>query len=538
MVIAILVTITFAGTAFVVFMREASQAAANVSHLAQAEFAARSGLEHAIRAIDESMDLCVSSTGAFEVSTDTYYTDPTLDEDGDTKPDGAKVGWYRYFYDATPGAMERIISYDPSIVPATRHVVTGRKFDLSYPVLPVPRKRGEYVVYVEDLDGKLHANIAKWNGGLGNSADLIAVVANAAKAAGVPTPLDTNVGNRSVEDAYSSTSEIARRGLVTSVLQGKYGLERFLTVYPVIRPEIGATCELDSNAIGGVTTSLETIPSAQLTPDEVIGSLVYFRDSLDAYGIEDNGVTTLTVLGDCNELDGAEFAIVPRPAINVNTAPEKLLAVVFWYTGGTLLGEHLGAALARYLCALRAERPFANRHELEEAIRRATGDDALVDLGDTAYDPDDDLPGPTSLTEYQFNDVLNSIAPVYRGMSSAVANAQSAYDRPGEPGVYEFDGWPPFGVDGLSPGPSQTGGANSGLGRNVTWSTELKFTSRFFHIYVVGRGWSAGKAAGVRRLHAIYDARPDSNPPGSSPGRIIWMRWNLSSRGSVSDITP
>lgn len=536
MVIAILVTITFAGTAFVVFMREASQAAANVSHLAQAELAARSGLEHAIRVIEESMELCVSSTGALEVSTDTYYTDPATD--------GAKVGWYRYFYDDTPGAMERIMSYNPDPDPAKRHVIRGRKFNLSYPLSP-ERKRGEYVVYVEDLDGKLHANIAKWDGGLGVGALPAGVVAMTAKAAGVleSPPLTTNIGNQSELGVYSSTSEIARRAGVSSVLQGKYALEKFLTVYPVIRPEIGATYALDGVPQHDLTadTSLVTLPSAQLTPDEAIGSLVYFKDSQKAHGIEDNEVDELRVKGDCTgEPDGAEFVMVPRPAVNVNTAPAEVLTEIFMGIPSLASeGRAKSAALARYLCALR---PFANRHELEEAVRRATGDDALVDLQEDAYDPENDLTVPTYLTETQFNDVLNSSAPTYRGMSLAKPNTQSAYDKPGEPGVYEFDGWSPFGADGKSPGPSQTGGANSGLGRNVTWSTEFKFTSRFFHIYVVGRGWvkgaGDGSPAGVRRLHAIYDAKPDSNPPGGSPGRILWMRWNLSSRGSVSDITP
>lgn len=67
------------------------------------------------------------------------------------------------------------------------------------------------------------------------------------------------------------------------------------------------------------------------------------------------------------------------------------------------------------------------------------------------------------------------------------------------------------------------------MNANVTWSTELRFTSRFFHIYVLGRGWNVGtgEAAGVRRLHAVYDAEKD---------RVIWLRWNISSRGSVTDI--
>ncbi len=67
----------------------------------------------------------------------------------------------------------------------------------------------------------------------------------------------------------------------------------------------------------------------------------------------------------------------------------------------------------------------------------------------------------------------------------------------------------------------------------ATWGTEVKFTSRFFHIYSLGRAWieSTGTPSGVKRCHAIYDAAPAD----SSPGRIIWMRWNLGERGVVSD---
>ena len=88
--------------------------------------------------------------------------------------------------------------------------------------------------------------------------------------------------------------------------------------------------------------------------------------------------------------------------------------------------------------------------------------------------------------------------------TGVIAEDESAYDDPGNPGVYSFDGWEPYGDD---VGPSQTGGSRTNS-VNVTWSAEFKFTSRFFHIYVLGRGWNteADRAQGVRRLHAIYDA--------------------------------
>ena len=51
------------------------------------------------------------------------------------------------------------------------------------------------------------------------------------------------------------------------------------------------------------------------------------------------------------------------------------------------------------------------------------------------------------------------------------------------------------------------------------------------HIYIVGRGWNAevNEPTGLRRLHAVYDAGAKN---------ILWMRWNLSSRGTITDIDP
>ena len=108
-------------------------------------------------------------------------------------------------------------------------------------------------------------------------------------------------------------------------------------------------------------------------------------------------------------------------------------------------------------------------------------------------------------------------------------------------------------------GPSQTGGSRTN-GSDVTWSTELKFRSRFFHVYVIGRAWHVATAepVGVRRLHAVYDsstwigdtlrALERSLALRRGPGLAIHpyvdtrkvspeARWNLSSRGSVTDMT-
>jgi hypothetical protein len=234
----------------------------------------------------------------------------------------------------------------------------------------------------------------------------------------------------------------------------------------------------------------------------------------------------------------------PRPAVNVNTAPEALLIEILRRPLRLEENESTGRsdakaeALAEVICA---RRPFANRHELEDLVFRFVGhqrlDRSLISWPDNgALEQLSSLATP--LTERQFNDVLNSF-------SGVLSDDDSAFDEPdaiGNPGVYSFDGWEPY--NDLV-GPSQTGGDCSDWAGllasdasdardNVTWATELAFRSRFFHIYVVGRGWheATSDAVGVKRLHAIYD----SAPPGGGPGRIVWLRWNLTSRGSIVDV--
>jgi hypothetical protein len=200
--------------------------------------------------------------------------------------------------------------------------------------------------------------------------------------------------------------------------------------------------------------------------------------------------------------------------------------------------------LADILCE---RRPYRNRREMEEMIFRFTGHyhDNGIDppVGDPRDAPLENLPEDAYITERQFNDILNSLAGI-------TDDDESIYDVPGTPGLYAFNGWAEGDSGWL--GRSQTGGKHtdrygtevttSDRADNITYSTEIKFTSRYFHIYSLGRSWNAsgidmatglpGVATGVRRCHAIYDAGEN---PATDVGKIIWFRWNLTERGTISD---
>lgn len=202
-----------------------------------------------------------------------------------------------------------------------------------------------------------------------------------------------------------------------------------------------------------------------------------------------------------------------RPLVNVNTAWVELVAELLKPIPSFASEQDKASALASHL---EVEHPFPDRADFEEAVRAVTGFDAWRDLPDPA--------AGQHLTETQFNDVLNSTNP-----SQQFPRDKSFYDS-NDDGIYEYDAWPPYSGDGT--GPSQAGGEYSFLPPgNVTWSTELKFDSRFFHIYVLGRACtSAGEVTNIKaRLHAVFDAERN---------RVVWLRWLCSSEGSVVDLGP
>lgn len=425
MVIGVLAALALAATAFAIFMNEANTAAVNSAYMAQAELAARSGLEHAIRLIEMSLAhySYVSPTGAMDAEGNLY--EDTNDP---------RSGWYLY------------LQGDEPIIKLGEHVIKGRRFELAW---PASIKRAEYAIYIKDLDGLLHANLAKWTDNhSGGQSALVALVKDVAESCAGLTD-GSVLATESAGANFSSLGELPRRTFPgPPSLQDKYKLQEWFTVYP---------------------------------------------------------------------MDNAP----PRPAVNINTAPEALIARLL---EPALVREDDGeedslsrakaAALAKHLCAWR---PFRGRHDFEDIVRRVSGDDAV----DALPDLPDTNPYDNHLTERQFNDVLNNSA-------GEISDDESAYDELDNPGIYRFDGWEPFSQSGE--GPYQTGGECS-ANENTTWSVEFKFTSRFFYICVLGRAWDADAqiAVATQRLQTIYDA--ESN-------KILWLRWNLSSQGSVADYAP
>jgi hypothetical protein len=513
MVLGIVAIMTIVATAFLMFMSQSYRAAANTQFTAQAELAARSGLEHAIRAIQESVDLYVCRTYAIPPDRSCEYRDPADDADGDGDPDGAKVGWYRYFEGNEP-----IIEYRAD------RVIQGRRLQVGSPIVQM-----EYAVRVYDLDGFLHASLPQWTDGQASAESQVrALIAAVAGIAGLSGDERQALSGQSSGMPFSSMGELARRSGAARD-DTKYDAEQMFTVYPLIRSDF----QESSDAVSGETTI--ALRTGGLEEGHYERGTVFFPGSATRYPVVANDASTVTVLGVCTGEDGNPIRLLPaRPAVNINTVSRNLLLeLIHWIPVFGTMGNRKDG-LAKYLIA---EGPFTGRFEFEEAMRRASGGDGIVDLHD--YNPV--LDEGTHLMEREFNDFLNNTAGV-------LAEEDSAYDEPGNPGVYSFDGWSPFydeppgdPKDDDGAGSQQTGGNHSApdgtdsnvtgdAAHNLTWSTEFKFTSRFFHIYVLGRGWNpeTNRARGVRRLHAIYDAEGN--------GKIIWLRWNLSNRGSVSDI--
>jgi hypothetical protein len=135
---------------------------------------------------------------------------------------------------------------------------------------------------------------------------------------------------------------------------------------------------------------------------------------------------------------------------------------------------------------------------------------------------DDLAPAPVgdgTLTEQQFNDLLNSLN--YREGSIYASNGNRAAGTEGDSGVYEFN------FDGAT-GPEQTGGDKTSDQPSATWGTEVKFASRFYHIYVLGRtvAESDGRTLAERRLHAVYDAQLR---------QVLWNRWHFAPKANNAD---
>ncbi|MHC4253623.1 MAG: hypothetical protein ACYS9X_31270, partial [Planctomycetota bacterium] len=187
MVVAILATLALAGTAFVVVMGQESKAASSTLYLAQAELAARSGLEHAIGVIDESRRrlelpdtdsekwLAITPDGALVRATDTLVSDEAAFSDATFDS-----GWHRFFEptpaDVTSGDFHLLSKRDTApehdgwvshyaggqfgaeafgAASPLEHEMRGRLLYVygENPALPPTQiKRSQYAVCVTDLD--------------------------------------------------------------------------------------------------------------------------------------------------------------------------------------------------------------------------------------------------------------------------------------------------------------------------------------------------------------------------------------------------
>ncbi len=249
-------------------------------------------------------------------------------------------------------------------------------------------------------------------------------------------------------------------------------------------------------------------------------SLGSLRAEVLATGFTDNSMTSK------NELNLVEdfFTIYPRvasitvkgdvgrPAVNVNTARKEVLEAI------VLNVPNLAAKAAVIAQKLVDERPFADRKDMEKA---------LVELGQKAWNgPPSNLPPGYEakddvLTEEQLNDLLNSLA------GANTAN-ESDLDRPGDPsGIYSYDS------DNSQSGDHTKGDhtvdAVEPLSADYTWGTEVKFTSRFFHIYVMGQTVADDaerRALAKRRVHAVYDALTR---------KVLWKRRHFYPKANMAD---
>lgn len=215
-------------------------------------------------------------------------------------------------------------------------------------------------------------------------------------------------------------------------------------------------------------------------------------------------------LADKDEMKSAESALTTyprklsageRPAVNANTVRRDVLkAIVLKVPGFT---DTLAANVADKLIG---NRPLPGRAKLEEA------------LDDLAPNPI----GDGTLSEQQFNDLLNSLN--YKEPSIYASNGKHSTGTGGDSGVYEYD------FDNLDPNTQNKGGDKTSAVPEATWGAEVKFVSRFYHVYVLGRTVSdeaAPRTMSSRRCHAVYDA---------GARRVLWLRWHFYRAANVSDL--
>ncbi|HOX07785.1 MAG TPA: hypothetical protein PK280_15400 [Planctomycetota bacterium] len=190
--------------------------------------------------------------------------------------------------------------------------------------------------------------------------------------------------------------------------------------------------------------------------------------------------------------------------VNVNTARIEVLAAILSQVPNLAAGH--AAALATHLTG---RRPFGGRGELEDALY-AVGPAGALTLPITA----------DRLSETEFNNVLNSLNGTEPSIYATDGDVPTR--KTGNSGLYrvQFSG-------GAYAG--QASGTTDATGPGDCWGAEVKFTSRFFHVYVLGRTVSqegSGRVLAERRLHAVYDA---------GAHKTLWLRWNFGAKANMTD---
>lgn len=504
MVIGVIALTTALAVTFLIMMRSSQQTATNRKRGVKAEFAARAGIEHAIAAINEAY--------AKSTANPPDYTSPDI-----TSP--------------IPDTLEILQSLSSPQEDGQRHWV-----DPSVPA------KGDYAIYVTELDGRLNANLLCE---VYSEEQEIAYQLIDAVLTGEIIPYDS----ADHPEAFVTIDDAAHRLLppdsTASEAKTLRNLVRSrLTTYPTLKSITSTVSKIDNVKLNG--TDVAYLYELELQKDSLtlsnVGYIVltsevnnpnaYFRaeiadkDTLNVYG----NVTLST--------NDSVTVYSSRPALNINAASEEAIAQVL----GTIPSLATKAAeLAGHICTARGNANFFNtRKEFEDLIRTA------------CFDVNTDI----ALSELQFNDILNFTA-------RSLAEEDSIYDEPGNPGVYSYDMRPeewnnpaqwlgPSNNDGLHTVPDDLED-NTALDQyelpdgsvvrfisiedplnspdaqqdNITHHVEFIFKTRFYMIYSLGRGREAGEYIGTKRFIAVYDAEER---------RIVSLYSPMTEYESVTDI--
>jgi len=207
------------------------------------------------------------------------------------------------------------------------------------------------------------------------------------------------------------------------------------------------------------------------------------------------------------------------PPVNVNTARWEVLEC--------LLAEIPSLDTTARTAAvdeILVRRPFRDRAAFEAALAELAPEHEVVGQKRGVAPP-----ATPPLTEEQFNDLLNSLNGVEPSLYVSDGDADAG--TTGDSGEYEFD-FDPIPLPTPPAPPQLNYGGESSLAppRDATWGAPVKFSSRYFHIYVVAEALSPRGAEYIvrarKRLHAIYDA---------GERRFLYFRWNATARGNLGD---